>query len=276
MLYFVFLAVPGGWEAFRGGFQLSSMGLLALLTYGPVLVSIEGVRYWTEARRQGILDISCLDWCTVFLRSRPWAYLLPISVAGEAAMLLHGKQTSRSAIRTLVSVRLLGLFLWALWCGAASSQAAVFPLLNHLPPPIASGEFWMSLGGIGLCCFLIYERANKRPFPIVSIALALASTILVALTTKLAAAATGVNLGLLDILGFLALLNFALVLPISLGGIGVQEGILLIMNANAGIPAESLLAFSLLLHLQRIVLASIGILPVFAESKRHKQDSPAA
>ena len=40
------------------------------------------------------------------------------------------------------------------------------------------------------------------------------------------------------------------------------------MNANAGIPAESLMSFSLLLHLQRLVLAAIGISLVFTQSMR--------
>lgn len=279
LLYLVMLAVPGGWDAFKGGFHLSSTGLLALLAYGPLLVGIEGTRYCIEARRQGVFGVSCLSWCATFLRSRPWAYLLPISVAGEAAMLLHGKRPSWStygAIRTLVSVRLLGLLLWALWCGATSGQAAISSLLNHLPSPIASGEFWLAMGGIGLCCFAVFERTRRRSFPIASIVLALASTVLMAATTKLAAVATGVSLGFLDILGFLALLNFAMVLPVSLGGIGVQEGILLIMNANAGIPAESLMSFSLLLHLQRLVLAAIGISLVFTQSMRHERHGPAA
>lgn len=277
LLYLVFQTAPGGWKAFTGEFQLSSTGLLAILVYIPVLVSIEGVRYWTEARRQGIFGISCLNWCLTFLRSRPWAYLLPVSIAGEAAMLLHRKQTSwniRSAIRALVSVRLLGLFIWAIWCGAASNQVAIFPLLNHFPLPIAADKLWVGLGGIGLSLFVIYERANHRSFPIASIVLAAASTVLVAVTTQLAATAAGVSLGWLDILGFLALLNFALVLPVSLGGIGVQEGILLGMGANTGIPAESLLAFSLLLHLQRMVLAAIGSLLLFIESRRYRQENP--
>lgn len=47
-------------------------------------------------------------------------------------------------------------------------------------------------------------------------------------------------------------------LPVSLGGIGVQEAILFAMMKDANVPLVSLMTFSTLLHLQRLLLAAVG------------------
>jgi hypothetical protein len=60
-------------------------------------------------------------------------------------------------------------------------------------------------------------------------------------------------------MGLLAFFNFAMVLPISLGGFGLQEALVLGLGLPLGYPAPALLAFSILLHCQRLVLSLTGL-----------------
>ena len=49
-----------------------------------------------------------------------------------------------------------------------------------------------------------------------------------------------------------------MVLPISLGGFGLQEALVLRLGLPLGFSASHLLVFSALLHLQRVMLALVG------------------
>lgn len=261
LLYLVLQAVPFQWTTLSDGLRYPLLACAALLVYGPALAAIEGARYWCEARRQGLDEVSFLKWARIFVCSRPWAYVVPIGVAGEVAMLMTGRRDGwdpRQAFRVLLFVRLTGLLAWAIWCGVASGQAANSSLFAHLPYPLAQPVFWYGLGVVGLFFFIGHEWLNERPAPIASIALTFGSNALGAATTYLAAVATGIQMNILEILGFLGILNFALVLPVSLGGIGVQEAILFAMMKDANVPLVSLMTFSTLLHLQRLLLAAVG------------------
>lgn len=237
------------------------LAVFSSLLYLAVLSCMEGWRYWVEARRQGIEAQGLAYWTRAFMRSRPWVFLLPVAIAAEAAMYLGGKSAgckSRPMIRTLVGVRLLGLLIWVMLCGLSLDSPAVAALLHTLPVIVSNSSVWLGFSILGIVIFLAFERRQGRSMPWKSIGLALLSAVLLSGVTELSAVAAGVPLSMMEVIGFLGLLNFALVLPISLGGLGIQEALLLNMCSQTGAQAEQILTLSILLHLQRIFLALIG------------------
>ena len=87
------------------------------------------------------------------------------------------------------------------------------------------------------------------------------------------ARSAGLPFDLLTCLGLLAWFNFAMALPISLGGLGLQEALVLRLGLPLGIPAASLLAFSALLHLMRAALAVTG--GIVSAASRNREARPA-
>ena len=173
---------------------------------------------------RGVFGVSCLSWCATFLQKSPMG--LPVTNIrrrrSSNAATENGPRGLHGAIRTLVSVRLLGLLLWALWCGATNGQAAISSLLNHLPSPIASGEFWLAMGGMD-CVALLYSSGRDEGH---SHSVHRLGTGLHCSNGSDNEAGSGGNWCESWIprhSGFLALLNFAMVLPVSLGGLAYRR-----------------------------------------------------
>ncbi|HRE19033.1 MAG TPA: lysylphosphatidylglycerol synthase domain-containing protein [Rhodocyclaceae bacterium] len=242
-------------------FDWPLLALISLPVYALLLSAIEGARYCAEAQRQGITARGFLFWTSAFVTSRPWAFLLPMAIAAEAAMYLGGKGDgcdSRPMVRVLVSVRLIGLLVWAFLCGLSLNPSVATPMAMSLHAYLPGGVVSFCIAGGGLLGFFIFERTQGRRMPWASVLLAVCSAVLLSAVAFLSARAMGIGLGFLAVMGFLGLLNFAMVLPISVGGLGVQEALLFQLFATSGVPAEQLLMFSILLHVQRIALALVG------------------
>lgn len=238
-----------------------ALAVFSSLLYLAVLSGMEGWRYWVEARRQGIEAQGLAYWTRAFMRSRPWVFLLPVAIAAEAAMYLGGKNAgceSRPMIRVLVDVRLMGLLIWALLCGLSLNSPAATTLFQTLPVLVSNASVWLGFSIVGIVIFLAFERRQGRAMPWKSVGLAFLSALLLSGVTELSAVAAGVPLSMIEVIAFLAILNFALVLPISLGGLGIQEALLFHMCSQTGAHAEQILTLSILLHLQRVLLALIG------------------
>lgn len=73
--------------------------------------------------------------------------------------------------------------------------------------------------------------------------------------------------------GIMPIVYISTILPVSLGGLGVREGILVYLLANVGVLASDAVALSFLIYINRVVIGSIGgIIQMFW--KRKKKDNP--
>lgn len=278
LLFLAFRKVPlhdlaGAWTRLHSGWAIA-----AVLAYLPLSVGAESVRLWAAGRRVASPYLHLYEWSAAFLESRPWFYLLPASAGADAVIWYRLRKCGWSHGEcgfTVISVRLWGLALWALIAGLT---LALVPesrtILSGIPRWGSSWPLWLGGGCLALitCVIAPHWLAQKQhiglrnlPFtdPLVHLLLAIISAFVTGGCVWMAAWAAGLPFSLPACLGLLAWLNFAMALPISLGGLGLQEALVLRLGLPMGLPAATLLAFSAIVHLMRATLALAGGLAIF-------------
>lgn len=273
LLWFAIRRVPldslaHAWRQLHVGWALG-----CVLAYVPLVTLTESARFHAAGWRVDEPPVPFLTWIDAFLESRPWYYLLPASAGADAVVWyrLRRRNWSHGGCGFVVlSVRLWGLAFWAMIAGITLALApATRGILAGIPAAVASPGLWLTGGAIATvaCAFAprwlaAREHVRLRHSHAWDPALSLVLTALSALVTGgcvvMAARSAGLPFDLLTSLGLLAWFNFAMALPISLGGLGLQEALLLRLGLPLGLPAATLLAFSALIHLMRIALAVTG------------------
>lgn len=275
-------ALADAWSHIHMGWAVG-----AVLIYVPLCALAESARLWAAGRRVAAPPLSTLEWASAFLASRPWFYLLPAS-AGADGMIwyrLRGRGWSHGGCGyAVLAVRFWGLALWAIVAGLT---LIVGPetrgLLSGTPGWLSSPWLWLGGGGLALvaCVLAPHWLARKEHVdlkaagpadPLLNLGLAFFSASITAGCVWMAARATGLPFSLPICFGLLAWLNFAMALPISLGGLGLQEALVLRLGLPFGLPAATLLAFSGIVHLMRIVLAVAGGLAGLADREEPTSD----
>lgn len=84
--------------------------------------------------------------------------------------------------------------------------------------------------------------------------------------TFLLSRAIGINLSLLVFFAIIPLVYVAIVLPISLGGLGVREGILTFLLAQFGVATSDAVMLSFLVYITHVIIASLGGIVQFIET----------
>ena len=273
LLALAFRKVPlqdlkAAWGRIHSGWAIGAVAL-----YMPLCVLAESARLWAAGRRVAAPPLKLKEWMAAFLASRPWFYLLPAS-AGADGMIwyrLRRKGWSHGGCGyAVLAVRFWGLALWAIIAGCGLLLAPETKgILAGTPAWL--GAPWLWLGGgvlaFAACIAAPHWLARKehvdlkraRPQePLVNFGLTLLSASITAACVWMAARAAGLPFGLGACFGLLAWLNFAMALPISLGGLGLQEALVLRLGLPLGLGAATLLAFSALVHLMRAALALAG------------------
>ncbi len=87
----------------------------------------------------------------------------------------------------------------------------------------------------------------------------LGTAITASIAFQLAAQGFGLHFSLAQAAGCLTLLFVGMVLPISFAGLGLQESILLLVAQGMGMPIGPVLGLSVVLHVQRLVPALVGM-----------------
>lgn len=273
LLWLAFRKVPlaalrQAWGQLHAGWAVG-----CVVVYVPLVTLAESARFQAAARRVDEITLPYLTWVDAFLESRPWYYLLPASAGADAVIWYRLRRKSWSHGEcgfVVLSVRLWGLAQWAMIAGITLAFApATRGILAGVPAWLSAPWLWVA-GGImvgGACIagpnwLASKEHVRLRPRgtwdSFLNLALASLSALFTASCLLMAAHSAGLPFDLLICLGLIAWFNFAMALPISLGGLGLQEALVLRLGLPLGIPAANLLAFSALLHLMRAALAVVG------------------
>ena len=240
-----------------------------------------GIRWWAVLR--GLGDrLPVVPLMIVFSVATMVAQVLP-SVAGDGLRVLmvtrKGVPLSR-AIHSVFLERLL-MLLALLLVGLATS-----PLLVNLTG--STGPIWLCLallaagaGGIGLLmtadllaaggtgwrfvAALSHVSADTRRLILSRwggrlVAISVVSNLYFSLLAWLLARALALPVTASDLLAFMPFVTLATVLPISLGGWGVREGVLIFLLAHVGVAAPEALALSLLFGALSAVCGIPGLL----------------
>lgn len=213
-------------------------------------------------------------WLRIFLESRAFLYLLPSGVGQEGFLWwrLRGQGWQHAnCVFVVLLIRVTGLAGWLLALGWALTATPLrVPARALLPAPLAQPLAWAALGALllllaGLTPAVLRRRgllarhspglgAWARLLPAT-----LGSMTMVALSMQWGARAFGLEMDIGVAGGILTLLFLALVLPVSVAGLGVQEGLLLLVGKGLGWPPGATLGLSCLLHLHRAALALTGL-----------------
>ena len=112
------------------------------------------------------------------------------------------------------------------------------------------------------------DRIRRRPVDGLSVlASALAYQLAVLVVAWTAAHALGMSLGWSALMAFIPVVAIAQVLPVSVNGIGLREGILVLLLTPLGVTAAQAVAFGLLLYGMNLVVSLCGA-PAFAVGPR--------
>lgn len=257
----------------------------AILSAGVFLVGtlvLESARLALAGTLLAERQPSYFDWLRIFAESRSCFYLLPGAAAADGMVWFRLRQyhwRHRSCGFVLLSTKAWGVAFW----GLAAAYSLTFPqgtvtVLRQFPHWLRLPQPWAA--GAALAVVVIFlgpAILNKMKYlPLVpatlltSLAMALAAALTIlfgGITASMASSAAGTPIPIYAGLGLMALFNFAMILPISFGGLGLQEALVLLLGASFGYPAAALIAFSIVIHAQRLILTLVGLGIFLAGSK---------
>lgn len=261
------------WPEVLGLFRQSAPSgwLIALVLYGGVQLGLSSYRWRVLGRALGFY----LPW---------WRYLqlyyvgvffnlfLPTSMGGDVIRALNlTREPGRrlAAGWSVVSDRLSGLMaLVLLACGAsllqwqalATSPRIIIWLLalGLVLGPLVLVRLGRRSSRLGhLATALSLSRAYRREFLAafaLSLAIQAASVVQIAWLGR----GLGMELGLLGYAVVVPLASLATMLPVSVSGIGVREGSLVVLLAPYGVPAPAAVALGLAWFLMNVIVGVIG------------------
>jgi uncharacterized protein (TIRG00374 family) len=262
------------------------MGVLAA-SFALLLISLwlNAYKWHLLLPRYGILELGKIN-----LIGRFYGLVLPGQLAGEGAkgyLLYREKRDSREIVASILLDRLTGLVGLAIvlvlglsagqWGGNQEAGLWVLLVLLALALPfLLNAEGLLNhlarfLSGIaerlprfrGILSKAEEAAADTAGYS-VRIGLLLKTTLLgflfqidCVVGMQILGSGLGMRVGFLDWCLVFGVLSLALLLPISLGGIGLREGSLIALLGNLGIPAEKSLALSM-------AIFGIQLLPTLA------------
>ena len=187
----------------------------------------------------------------VLERVRGWVVLPLLTLVGLAIhpSLLHLGNATRVAL--FLSLGALGVLAVLLVAGTSPK----------LGGRLAHNEGWLRFIG---AVHLGMEQFRQAPLAVLSVlgvSVAYQLTLVVAAWTV--GHALGLNLGITVLLAFITAVARSQVLPISIGGLGLREGALVIFFHPLGVAYEHAIAFGLLIYGMTLAVSLLGA-PAFA------------
>ncbi len=253
------------------------------LAYVGLVILVDSLRFDAAGRMVLAPRQPFARWAQVVAVSRAFLYALPASAGADGAIWFklrrHG-WSHASCVQVLLMTRLLGVGVWSL---AAAFSLFACPstadMLVRAPAWLRQPLTWALIGLVvlglaGAAPKLLSKFKQQgldsfsRKHLLVGVGLAILSALVNAGGVLAAARAMHISMTLGLALGFMAFFNFAMILPISLGGFGLQEALLLTLGTGLGCSAPDLLACSAIVHLQRLLLALVGGVVLLMERGR--------
>jgi hypothetical protein len=248
--------------------------LLSLGFFVAGAVLVESTRFACASHLLDERQPRFRDWARFFVESRPFFYLLPASIGTEGMVWARLRQYQWHHVScgfVVVNTRLWG---FAAWAGAAafalSEPSGAGTLLARAPAWMRAPGIWAAAAVLAAAAAAAVPAAMarwnglalRRAIGLPNLAMALASSasaLIISRAVVMASAAAGTPIPFHAAMGLMAIFNFAMVLPVSLAGFGLQEALVLILGHAYGYQPASLVAFSAILHLQRLALSLPGL-----------------
>lgn len=256
---------------------LGALGLMAV-------AAVVGALRWRVLLHEAGLDVSRLRAVRTFAGALVLNNVLPTSIGGDALRTwLVGKESGRlvrAATATIVD-KLTALFcLYGVaWVALAFDREAVPSSVVHI-------FVWLTIGLVGALVVAVLGAAGVRPILrrlpervrdmlrdtwvtlhtwgrsprtiVLVVALGLAYQVLAVLVLVMVGKTVGVELSFALAAVSTAVVLVAMLIPISIGGLGVREGGYVLLLGKAGIDAADATSLSLL-SAAVIVLAGAGV-----------------
>lgn len=278
------------WESL----QRANIGyLLAVFLLYLLGVALRSYRWRIFLNAQGV-QASIPKLISLYLIGGFFNLVLPSGFGGDVVRVYELSQYSSHAASSITTVfmdRLSGFL-------ALFTMATVALAFGHqmVPPRVGatiiviflaslvgtgalfSRPLWRRLKGLPLFSSLAQNQRVKElylstqiyslpPF-LQAIFLSLGFNILLMIMNYLAALAFGVRISFWYFLLFIPIISFLLVLPISLSGLGVREGVYIYLFSRVGVPPSLALATSLSIYAVNVATGLIGALIYAVEGYR--------
>ena len=126
----------------------------------------------------------------------------------------------------------------------------------HLGGRLAHNEGWLRFIG---AVHLGMERFRREPGAAARVlGVSLAYQLSVVVAAWMAAHALGINVGITVLLAFMPAVAMAQVLPISIGGLGLREGALVLLLRPLGVSSGHAIALGLLVYGMTLAISLLG------------------
>jgi len=138
---------------------------------------------------------------------------------------------------------------------------------------LADNENWLRFVG---AVHLGLDRIRRHPGAVTAVlATAFAYQLLIVLAAWIASHALGIPLGWGPVAAFIPVVAMAQVLPVSVNGLGLREGALVLLLHPLGVPTAQAVALGLLLYGMNLAVSLLGA-PAFAVGGRRGRPVEAA
>jgi uncharacterized membrane protein YbhN (UPF0104 family) len=283
-------------------FQRLSAGTIALvLAIVAVEMGVAALKWWLFVPGERLLRILKLTLIGVF-----YGIVLPGQVAGEAvkayrlgAGQANAEQIAASVVvdkvNGLIGLLLLGIagaflsqrdfphsllfsFSAALAVGVAGLYAIRLPLFQRSVEALNRkvGARWHAWTPIAMrveLFFAAWTRYAGRPgLMLASIGLGIVFQLLAITVTMILAPTFGIQLAFPEWLWIFAVVSMAVLLPLSVGGLGLREGAFVAVLGLMKVPSSSALALSLTIFASQLATALVGgLLETASVRERRRQ-----
>jgi len=237
---------------------------LAALFVGNFLPSTIGGDVLRIARLSTNTGDTPRSFASVILeRVSGWIVLPLLTLVGLAVhpSLLHLGTASRVAL----FLSLGALVLLAILVSIGGSR--------NLGGRLANNDGWLRFIG---AIHLGIERFKQEPVAALQvIGVSLAYQLIVVVAAWAAGHALGINVGITVLLAFMPAVAMAQVLPISISGLGLREGALVLFLHPLGVSSGKAIALGLLVYGFNLAISLLGA-PAFAVGARRQAQTPVA
>ena len=267
--------------------QLSAPVIVSILALIPVMVAIAAFKWWLFVPRQRFLGLVRLNLVGTF-----YSIVLPGQVAGEAVKIYRlgsgrsdAEEIAASVILDKINgmIALLALGVLGAWYSQIGMPGSLLAMFAGVLVVALVGLYSIHFAPVrrsieGLLGFVsrrwawakpladraaLFVSASKRflarpGLMLASVLLGMTYQLVCITVMRIAAPAFGIDVQFADWLWTFAIVSAAVLLPLSVAGLGIREGAYVAVLGLLHVPAASALALSLTVFATQLVAALCG------------------